>query len=72
MEVPKARCREGSVQATQSIQRLHKSPHPCISFFTISCCRLHYEISMVKKKRGRDGVSCVIFVCSVLPVHCHP
>ena len=21
---------------------------------------------------GRDGVTCVVFVCPVLPAHCHP
>ena len=55
-------------------------------FSMLSCWRLHYEITvlMVKKKRCRDGVTCVVFVCPLLPRtaipissfcgywHCHP
>ena len=26
----------------------------------------------MKKKRCRDGVICVVFVCPVFPAHCHP
>ena len=80
MVVPKTtvtRYRGGSIQARQGIQRLHKY----ISFFTISFsmlsfCRLHYEIAGNstdgEKKRCRDGVTCVVFVCPVLPAYCHP
>ena len=67
-----ARCRNGSVQTRESIQRLHKSPHSYIfssSLPVISECNLHVQQDIMGK---RDGVTCVIFVGSVLREHCYP
>ena len=82
MAVPKTtetRCREGSGQARHDIQRLHKQPHPYIFFLYLkSFCELCYKITgksnfePEKKKRYRDGVTCVVFVYHVLPAHCLP
>ena len=71
-----SRYKDGSDQARQDIQRLHKSPHPYIIFYSLLSAVLFPVISyhsLQKNSMGcKDGVTCVVFVCPALPGHCHP
>ena len=47
-----------------------------LGIFMLSFCRLHYEMSENSidggEKECRDGGTCVVFVCNILPAHCRP
>ena len=59
MEVPDTRCKDGSVQARQDIQRLRKKIHPYILFCTwhnSSGYSLRLMGNTIVQLKGRNGL----------------
>jgi len=61
MAVPETRCKDGSLQARQGIQRLHKYAMFCL-------CHAEISGTASRKTRCRDGVTGIVFV---LPAYSH-